>query len=119
MKKKREKGKQTEKERVIQEWGHRLSLISIYCLIDGEDISAIGFVNFAEDSKLEGYQRIWCWGTSCAGGGEQSERFLFCIQKKEYNCYFYELICRTNFRLSRIMQKSANSVYQVIGGIPD
>jgi hypothetical protein len=32
--------------------------------------------------------------------------------------FFNELICQTNFRLSRRVRKSANPVYQVIGGIP-
>jgi hypothetical protein len=40
-------------------------------------------------------------------------------KKLEYNSYFDELICQTNFRLSRKVRNSANPVYQLIGGIPD
>jgi hypothetical protein len=37
----------------------------------------------------------------------------------ELNNYFDEVICQTNFKLSRRVRKSANPVYQVISGIPD
>jgi hypothetical protein len=40
-------------------------------------------------------------------------------KKLEYNSYSDELICQTNFRLSRRVRNSANPVYQLIGGIPD